>query len=267
MNTRSTAAHPEDLSVSTPEGCIFARRWRVGTEAPSAPTLVMLHDSLGCVETWRDFPLALAHATGLGVVAYDRLGFGRSSPFPIPRDASVIELEARTTLPALRAQLGLDRLLLFGHSVGGAMAVAAAAAHPGCTAAVITEAAQAFVEERTLEGIRGARLAFAAPDRFARLVRAHGEKARTVLDAWTHTWLDAAFARWSLDRELERLRCPLLVLHGDRDEFGSRAHPARMARHHESGTRVVLLDDCGHVPHREQPEAVLRAVREFVQRL
>jgi pimeloyl-ACP methyl ester carboxylesterase len=157
-------------------------------------------------------------------------------------------------------------MILFGHSVGGAMAVIAASRFADAAVAVITESAQAFVEDRTLAAIRDAKSAFESPGQIERLKRYHGDKADWVLNAWTETWLHPEFAALALDTYLRRLRCPALAIHGDRDEYGSSAHPQRIAETAPTPTDVVIVDDCGHVPHREKPEVVLRAVSTFLKR-
>jgi pimeloyl-ACP methyl ester carboxylesterase len=144
------------------------------------------------------------------------------------------------------------------------MAVATAARWPERCVAVVTEAAQSFVEGRTLAGIRGARAEFERAERFERVVRYHGEKARWVLDAWIETWLDPAFAGWRLDDALRGVRCPTLALHGDRDEYGSVRHAERIARLVRGTGRAVILEECGHVPHREQPARVLDEVARLL---
>jgi pimeloyl-ACP methyl ester carboxylesterase len=255
---------PRDLYVEGPGGRLFVRVW--GDPGARGPAPILLfHDSLGSVALWRDFPARVATATGRAVVAYDRLGFGRSDPHPSRLAPGFVRDEAHAALPALRAALGMERLVLFGHSVGGGMAVSAAAAFPEATAAVITESAQAFVEDVTLAGVRDAKAAFAEPGQIERLARWHGDKARWVLDAWIETWLDPARADWSLDADLRGVRAPVLALHGDRDEFGSAAHPQRIGALPPAPGRVVLIDDCGHVPHREKPDLVLETVSGFLE--
>ena len=254
-----------DIFIHAPGGRRFVRIW--GDLGAALAPMILLHDSLGSVELWRDFPGRLAGATGRAVIAYDRLGFGRSDAYQGALDADFIREEARSSLPALQARLGIGRLILFGHSVGGGMSVCAGAALPDSVVAIITESAQAFVEERTLAGIREAEAGFAKPGQMERLARYHGDKARWVLEAWTNTWLSPRFADWTLDAELRRLRCPVLALHGDRDEYGSRQHPERIGSLPPGGGEVVIFEDCGHVPHREKPELVLQAVAGFVARL
>ena len=252
-----------DNSVDVPGGRVFLRRWTpaVTQRAP----LVLLHDSLGSVEQWRDFPLALAAATLREVIAYDRLGFGKSSARDALPSPDFIAEEGTVHFPALRDALGLERYALFGHSVGGAMAIAIAANDARCEA-VVTESAQAFVEARTLEGIRAAKAQFADPAQFAKLARWHGDKARWVLQAWTAVWLASAFQSWSLDALLPRVACPVLAIHGDRDEFGSVAFPQRIAERAGGVSQAVVLEGCGHVPHRERRDEVLRLAADFLAR-
>lgn len=251
-----------DARVAVPGGDLFVRRWEA--EPAGRAPIVLLHDSLGCVDLWRDFPAALAAATSRTVFAYDRLGFGQSSPRSGSPSLNFIDEEAALHFPALADALGLDRAILFGHSVGGAMALSIAAHHPDRCKAVITESAQAFVEERTLDGIRTAKAGFADPEAFARLTRWHGERARWVLDAWTETWLAPEFRTWSLNARLGAICCPVLALHGDGDEFGSAAFPRRIADGVAGPARMEILPSCGHVPHREMTAEVLQRARDFL---
>ena len=252
-----------DSLVEVPGGGIFVRSWNPGSGDYSP--IVLLHDSLGSVEQWREFPEALAAATKREVIAYDRLGFGRSTQrFGRPSVDFVLE-EAVRFFPALRKALGLTRFALFGHSVGGAMALAIAAGESAACGAVVTEAAQAFVEPRTLAGIRAAKARFEDPQRFERMVRWHGEKARWVLDAWTEVWLSSDFLSWNLDEQLRKVTCPVLAIHGDVDEFGSVEFPRRIASGVAGPSELAILDGCGHVPHRERKEQVLRRTVSFLE--
>jgi pimeloyl-ACP methyl ester carboxylesterase len=253
-----------DSRVRVPGGSLFVRRWH--TLHPAHPPIILLHDSLGSVEQWRDFPGALALAAGRDVVAYDRLGFGRSSPRAARPSFEFIEEEARSYFPAVRQVLDSAQVTLFGHSVGGAMALVIAATSPDGCDAVITESAQAFVEARTLSGIRSARGEFAEPAQFNKLTRWHGDKAQWVLDAWAEVWLSSEFSNWSLDAHLSRVRCPVLAIHGDQDEFGSVEFPRRITNGVAGPSELVILEHCGHVPHREQKDEVLRLAAGFLDR-
>ena len=267
MNPLAPVEPPvNDLFVRAPGGRLFVRIWGEWRRSRTRPPIVLIHDSLGSVELWRDFPRRLAAATGHAVVAYDRLGFGRSDPHRgVLETPGFIRDEARVSLPAIRSGLGIDGMILFGHSVGGAMAIVAAAEMATTTVGVITESAQVFAEERTLSAIRAAKEVFADPEQLERIERYHGSKGRWVVSAWTESWLAPAFANWTVESELKCVRCPVLALHGDRDEYGSRAHPERIAALVPTNADIVLFDDCGHVPHRERVDAVLEAVGTFIK--
>lgn len=259
----------DEAWVTVQGGRLYARRWlpAAGAAAAVGPAaaapLLLLHDSLGCVAAWRDFPAALAARTGRAVIAYDRLGFGRSDPATGPLSPAFIRAEADHHLAALCAAFGLQRYVAFGHSVGGAMAVHCAADRPAC-AALVTASAQAFVEPRTLDGIRAAAARFRDPERRARLARLHGERAAWVLAAWIETWLDPGFAGWTLAPVLPRVRCPVLALHGDADEYGSTRHAEAIVSGVAGPARLAVLAGIGHFPHRECEDAVLAQVAGFL---
>ncbi|MBO9355799.1 alpha/beta fold hydrolase [Bordetella petrii] len=253
----------QDISVDTAEGRLFARRWTPDTLDTRQAPMVLFHDSLGCVELWRDFPRQLAAATGRAVIAYDRLGFGRSDPYPGELQAGFIEQEARQGFRRVHAALGLDQFVALGHSVGGGMALVCAVVHEASCRALITESAQMYTEEFTLQGIRQAREAFAQPGQLDRLKKYHGDKAAWVLSAWIDTWLSPRFADWHLDDYLRAVRCPVLSLHGGEDEYGSLEHPRRLAT--LAGARSVIFEACGHVPHREQPERVIAEITQWLR--
>ncbi|MEH6437854.1 alpha/beta fold hydrolase [Massilia sp. DD77] len=253
---------PIDHHIPAADGSIFARAWEVPAAA-TAP-IVLLHDSLGCVGLWRGFPAALALASGRSVIAYDRLGFGRSSARTGPLPLSFVADEAREGFALVRDYFGLERVALFGHSVGGGMAVHCAATWPQARTALVTEAAQSFIEERTRAGILEAKRQFALPGSLERLARYHGDKAAWVLDAWTETWLAPAFADWSLDAALPGVHCPTLVLHGLEDEYGSRRQPERIAAGVAWPAELELIPGARHVPHREREAWVAQRVARFL---
>jgi len=253
-----------DHWIQLPGGRVFARDWAAPAGAADLPPLILMHDSLGCVELWRDFPERLRDATGRRVIAYDRLGFGRSGACAAPPSLDFIAQEAVTGFAAVCAHLRVGRFAVLGHSVGGGMAVHVAARRVADCEALVTIAAQAFVEERTLQGLRAARVQFAEPGALERLARYHGDKARWVLSAWLDTWLAPAFAAWSLDAVLPGVRCPLLALHGELDEYGSADHPRRIAAGAGGPATAQILPGLGHVPQRERPDEVLRRVAAFL---
>lgn len=253
----------DDTIVDVRGGGVFVRTW-TPDRGSAGPPVVLLHDSLGSVDLWRDFPEALAHALARPVIAYDRLGFGRSSARQGMPSVDFISEEAEVHFPAIAGALDITEFSLFGHSVGGAMALVIAALRPSACRWAVSESAQAFVEQRTLAGILAAKETFVRPGQIEKLARWHGDKARWVLDAWTRVWLSPEFASWSLDPYLDKVECPVLVVHGELDEYGSVEFPNRIASGVHGAAQLAILPGCGHVPHREQREQVLALACAFV---
>jgi pimeloyl-ACP methyl ester carboxylesterase len=249
--------------IALPGGEVYVRTWTPTEPADQIP-VVLLHDSLGCVAIWRDFPGRLAQKLQRRVIAYDRLGYGRSSARTEPPSVRFIAEEAQIFLPAITAALGITQVIPFGHSVGGCMAIVWAGL-PGATCtAVISESAQAFVEEQTRDGVVRAKEEFLQPAMMSRLEVYHGTKASWVLRAWTEIWLSPQFGSWSLEKELPKVRCPLLAIHGDRDEYGSVRFPEMICELAGGPAQQLIIPDCGHVPHREKSDVVLEAVARFL---
>lgn len=270
MNTprEKPSIESQDHWVSHAQGRIFARRWNpAGMPSTHPSPIVLFHDSLGCVELWRDLPAALCLATGRPVIAYDRLGFGRSDARRLRPPLDFVAQEAHDYFPVLREQLGVERFIALGHSVGGGMAIHCAAEWADTCDALVTVAAQVFAEERTLGGIRVAREQFQDPQQIERLARYHGSKAPWVLDAWISTWLDPGFAPWTLTGVLPRVACPVLAVHGELDEYGSQRHPQLIGELAQGPARVEVLPGMAHVPHREQPERVTALIAGFLATL
>ena len=235
---------------------------------PSRPPLLLLHEGLGSVSMWRDFPARLAGRTGCRTIAYSRAGHGRSSRRPAPPDARFMHEEARETLPALRECLAIARPVLVGHSTGASMALLHAASDPAGVAGVLAMAPLAFVEPSNLESIRKAKAAYASTDWRTRLARHHDDPDRVFRD-WCDTWLDSAFASWSLTRDLGELRCPVTAILGRGDEYST---PAQVEAIREAAPacprfEALHLDDCGHAPHRDRPEAVLQSMEGLLDAL
>jgi pimeloyl-ACP methyl ester carboxylesterase len=247
-------------------GTLYIRRWTPSSmETPEPYPIILLHDSIGCVDMWREFPLALAGKLRRPVIAYDRLGYGRSSKRcdqPSPR---FVGEEAEIYFPRIKEHLGIGEFAVFGHSIGGGMAVIIASKFPHACRAVITEAAQAFVEHKTLTSIAAEKLRFAIPQELAKLTKFHGEKASWVVRAWTDSWLSKEFADWNLRSELPKVKCPLLAIHGDHDEYGSDAFPDVLSSMTSGYAKKMIISDCGHVPHRERQDLVLDETEKFLR--
>jgi pimeloyl-ACP methyl ester carboxylesterase len=232
-----------------------------------APELLLLHEGLGSVSMWRDFPQKLASATGKRVVAYSRLGFGRSSPRTTPYGPRFMHEEAREVLPELRARLGIAGPVLIGHSTGASMALLHAAHDPQSVQGVVAMAPLIDVEPSNLESIAAAREQWRTTDWRARLAR-HHDDVDAVFHAWNDTWLDPAFRDWSIARDLAAIACPVLAILGESDEYSSLAQ-LRALRHHATATRVqtLVLPQSGHAPHRDAPVEVLDAIARFAATL
>ncbi len=251
------------MMVGISNGNIFVRKW-IPDGVASLP-IILLHDSLGSVELWRDFPAALAHATQRVVIAYDRLGFGKSSLRTEPIEISFIDDEARFNLPAVVAALGIDKYILFGHSVGGAMALVAAALQGDNCVAIISESALVFVEDCAVAEIRKAKQDFADENLFGKLAKWHGERTRWVLDAWTGMWLSDEFKHWTLDAYLTQIHIPLLAIHGESDEYGSCASPRHIIQSVRGPAKMEIIPASGHFPHRENQEKIVSLVCAFLE--
>lgn len=254
-----TAIDVQDRQVEIGRGQLFARIW--GSRAEPAAPILLFHDSLGSVELWRSFPEKLAAATNRRVIAYDRLGFGRSDPFPGKLALDFVREEGREVVPLIQEQLGFSAFIACGHSVGGGMAVETAAHLRDDCVGLITMGAQALIDDRIRDGIRVAQAEFAKPENLARLNRYHRDPA-WVVDAWIETWLDPAFAGFSLDEALAQVRCPVLAVHGRDDEYGSVDHARRIAA---GRGEAAILDGIGHVPHREAPDRLVGLLEGFIR--
>ncbi|WP_416224379.1 alpha/beta fold hydrolase [Acinetobacter sp. ANC 4648] len=250
------------------QGQIFIKQWKFkpSTHVDRAP-IILFHESLGSVDLWRDFPEQLARVTQRNVIAYDRLGFGKSSARYKALNFNFVTQEATEVLPALLQLLGLNEFIVMGHSVGGGMATICAALYPIQCKALITEAAQSMVEELTLDGIRRAKVAFADEKFLNRLAKYHGDKTQWVLDAWTKTWLSPEFVTWDLEAYLTQVHCPLLAIHGEIDEYASLAQPKRLVALVQGETDLCLIEQCGHFPQQEKPEQVLSRIQKFLEKI
>ena len=234
---------------------------------PTIHPLLLLHEGMGSVSMWRDFPAALAAATGARAVAYSRLGFGRSSPRPAPYTPRFMHEEALEILPMLRARLGLAAPVLIGHSTGASIALLHASVSHSDVAGVVAMAPFAFVEESNLAAIRDARHAYETTDWRAKLAR-HHDDVDGVFRGWNDTWLDPGFASWDISREIAHVRCPVLALRGEQDRYSSAAQLDAIAKSAvAANVEVLTLPGCGHVPQRDRPGEVIGAIARFVASL
>lgn len=235
--------------------------------AKERPTLVFLHDSLGCTRLWRDFPEALGHATHCNVLVYDRQGYGESPPFaPGDRQPDYLEKEANV-LHHLLEQAGIASAILFGHSDGGSIALIAAAKYPAVIKAIITEGAHIFVEQLTLDGIRNAAADYRTTDLGERLQKYHGEKTDALFSAWAKTWFTEVFRHWNIEHFLPAITCPVLVIQGESDEFGTLRQVEGIVSQVGGKAEKLVVPGTGHTPHKDARAIVLQKATEFIRSL
>jgi len=226
-----------------------------------------LHDSLGSTELWRDFPAALAEATNCGSLVYDRQGYGKSSPFTSrSRPVTYLEQEA-DVLEQVLAACHITEAVLFGHSDGGSIVLLAAAKYPARVQGVVTEGAHIFVEDVTLAGIRTAVEAYQTTNLPSRLQKYHGDKTDALFQAWTETWLRDEYRTWNIEAFLRRITCPVLVIQGEQDEYGTLAQVEGIVQQVAGEAHQLLLPGIGHTPHREAREAVLAQTAAFLNQV
>jgi pimeloyl-ACP methyl ester carboxylesterase len=276
-----------------------------GPGPAEAPTLVFLHEGLGCVAMWRGFPERVAEQTGCGALVYSRAGYGNSDPIQLPRPVRFMHEEALVTLPQVLDAFEIREAILVGHSDGGSIAlIHAGGANDPRVRGLILEAPHVFVEEVGLESIRaiareyrkedagrmpahrpqdagapadaGAPTDAGAPaDAGAsmvsflkrRLERYHGKNVDATFWGWNDVWLNPQFKSWNIEEYLPRILAPVLLIQGANDQYGTHEQVRRIEAGCSGPVRTILIADCGHSPHLDQPERTLEAMKEFVARL
>jgi pimeloyl-ACP methyl ester carboxylesterase len=228
--------------------------------------IVMLHEGLGSVPTWRDWPATLASQTGCPVVSYSRLGYGASDPCELPRPLSYMHEEAGESLPRLLDALGLQQVLLVGHSDGASIAIILAGSGDARIAALALLAPHVFVEDCTIAAIEQAKLAFEHGDLRARLQRHHA-RPEIAFKGWNDAWLDPGFRSWNIEGCLPSIAVPVVVVQGEADPYGTRAQVERIARAVAGPFQAVMLNECGHAPQRDRPLETTAAIAALTQRV
>jgi pimeloyl-ACP methyl ester carboxylesterase len=234
----------------------------VGAERTTADVVVFLHEGLGSISMWRDFPRAFCERHGLAGFVFSRYGYGRSTPKP-PGERWGVDFmaeQANDVLPKLFAAVGIERPWLFGHSDGATIALLHAARHP--VAGVIAVAPHLFVEDVSIASIEKARLAFESGDLRRGLAKHHADPA-SAFRGWNDAWLAPAFRDWNVERDIETIECPVLAVQGEDDEYGTLEQIRAIARRVPQ-TELLVMAGCGHSPHRDQPELLISAAGAFI---
>jgi pimeloyl-ACP methyl ester carboxylesterase len=238
---------------------------RIELAATVRPTLVFLHEGLGSIAMWRDFPGRVAHAAGCNALVYSRYGYGNSEPLSEDRNVRYMHDEALVALPELLDKLHVERPILVGHSDGGSIALI----HAGCAArpvtALVLMAPHVLVEDISVASIAQAKVAYETTNLREKLARYHAD-VDSAFWGWNRIWLHPDFRAWNIEEYLSRVACPVLAIQGEDDEYGTMEQLRRIGAQ-VADAELVDLADCRHSPHRDQPEAVIETITRFVDRV
>jgi pimeloyl-ACP methyl ester carboxylesterase len=240
----------------------------IGPRPDAAPTFLMLHEGLGSVSTWGEFPVKLAERSGLGVFVYSRAGYGKSSTVALPRPLDYMQREAAEVLPKLLDAIGFRRGILLGHSDGASIAAQYAGSHQDHRVrGLVLMAPHFFVEPEGLAEIRNARTAYETTDLRARLAR-HHDDVDVAFRGWNEAWLDPQFERaFDITDALAYIRVPILAVQGEADRYGTLAQLRAPQDECYCPVDTLVMPGVGHAPHREKPEETLAAVASFADRI
>jgi pimeloyl-ACP methyl ester carboxylesterase len=234
--------------------------------ATEQPVMVFLHEGLGSVSLWKDFPDQLCARIGIRGLVYSRPGYGKSTPRGVDEhwDPDFMHRQAYEVLPTLLTHLNVKNPWLFGHSDGASIALLYAAQFPAALRGAIVVAPHLFVEDISIQSIKLAREAYLQHSLRERLARHHDE-VDSAFFGWNDVWLSEAFKDWNIESVIPGIRCPLLALQGEQDEYGSLQQVMRI-RELLPSAEVITLANCGHSPHRDQAVALMAAVETFIHR-
>ena len=250
------------------DGCTLEFEWQGPQPSVSAPALVFLHEGLGCVRMWRDFPEQLAAATGLSALNYSRAGYGNSGPADLPRQPDYMHHEALVVLPKLLDAFAINSAILVGHSDGGSIAII----HTGSESndrikGLALLAPHVFVEPLSVKSIAQAAELYRTTELSNKLSRYHGSSVSETFWGWNDIWLHEDFFHWNIEQYLPAITAPILLLQGRDDQYGTVAQLEAIESQVAGRVQRHMLDDCAHSPHQDQPAAVLAACTAFLDTL
>ncbi len=243
---------------------LAVRCW--GPSPGTTPVLLLLHEGLGCVELWKTFPKALHLATGLSVVAYSRTGYGRSSAAALPRPLDYMEREALDVLPAVLAALNLEKAILIGHSDGASIAAVLGGLADSRVRGLCLIAPHFFAEDSGLDAIATTRKSYVTGDLRARLAKYHNDPDNAFF-GWADAWLHPDFRNWDIQDYLPGVQVPVLAIQGVQDAYGTKAQIKALRDGLLAPFDSLMVENCGHAPHLEHQELVVRKLTEFLNRL
>jgi pimeloyl-ACP methyl ester carboxylesterase len=237
-----------------------------GPDSSDLPTLVFLHDGLGCLSLWRDFPARVAWSTGCRTFVYSRFGYGNSDPVDLPRPVQFMHDEALNVLPAILEAVNIERPILIGHSDGGSIALIYSGSELGKNVhSIILEAPHVFVEDITVKSIYEAGQEFLHGNLKQRLERYHGKNVDNAFWGWNQVWLNPEFRSWNIEEYLPHIHRPVLAIQGADDNFGTSLQIESISKQCPGNVQTAFLLKCAHTPHREQPELTFELMVNFVR--
>jgi pimeloyl-ACP methyl ester carboxylesterase len=232
------------------------------------PTLIFLHEGLGCVEMWHDFPACLANLSGFPALVYSRRGYGRSAPCEVPRPLTYMHAEGLDVLPGLLDAAKIKDHVLIGHSDGGSIALINAGGTPAPgLRAVVTMAAHVFCETLSVTSIAEAKTAYEEADLRTHLAKYHRDNVDCAFWGWNKAWLDPDFKKWNIEAYLPKITMPQLVIQGREDPYGTIAQVKAIEKRSAGPVQVCMLKNCGHSPYKEKARESLAVIADFIARL
>ncbi len=257
-----------DRMLTLPDGQQIHAQHGIHPQGANKPTLVFLHEALGHIRMWKQFPEQLADALGMNALVFERIGYGESSPITLPRADDYLVPEGEIRLGQTLDAAGVDQVILIGHSDGGTIALIGAAALGERVVATITEAAHLYADHLTLKGIREAAELYETTNLPERLARYHGERTDLLFRAWSETWLrESCHKNMNFSPWLPDIKCPTLIMQGKQDQYGVPEQVSDICQGIGGHATPCFVDNCGHVPHLEAAETVQQLMIDFIQGL
>ncbi|CCK81308.1 alpha/beta fold hydrolase [Desulfobacula toluolica] len=231
------------------------------------PTLIFLHEGLGCAKMWKDFPQRVSQMTSCPCLVFSRFGYGNSDPCPVPWKINFMHKQALSILPAIIKKAQIKDYILIGHSDGASIGIIfAGSPYARGLKGLITEAAHLFCEPVTVECIQQAKTNYEQHDLKQRLEKYHGKNTKNAFRGWNDVWLNPNFINWNIEKYLKHINVPMLAIQGKDDQYGTVRH-IHSIRRHVNHARTCLIDNCRHSPHLEQPEKALNIITEFISHI
>lgn len=234
---------------------------------PEKPVLLFLHEGLGCIGKWKEFPQSLSTVTELPGLIYERYGYGNSDPLSGARQPNFLHKEAFETLPELLNNLNIGNpLILIGHSDGGSISLLFSSMHPDQVKMIILEAPHVLIEEQSVEGLKSAIWAYKHSDLKERLEKYHGNNTDSMFWGWANVWSDEKSLDWNIESYLSGIKVPVLFIQGENDEYGTLKQLESIKKGVKGNVTTEIIKDCGHIPHHQSEEVVLDKMKQFILR-